>query len=213
MKRHPPFKPQQILLNAIALGIFTALTGFTPLHGAEPLTGGYALPKGTNEFGLWAGGSPASFGNIEDREMLLVGLRYGRVLAAWDWVALEYTLDILPAAVVFEPDDVRRGSSTTYGAGIAPLGLKVSFAQQSRIKPFVAASLGFLYFGRDIPVPDSSHFNFTQEFGLGVDFFLAPKRALTLGYKVQHLSNAGIGDRNPGLNSHIIYAGFSFFTP
>jgi hypothetical protein len=90
--------------------------------------------------------------------------------------------------------------------------LKLSFGQ-SWIKPFIAENAVFLYFQRAIPIPGSSHFNFAAEIGLGIDFFLTPKRALTLGYKVHHISNAGIGGSNPGLNSHIIYAGYSFFTP
>jgi hypothetical protein len=205
--------------NVIAVLFFSAFFLDTaPLHGAEPApaTSAYALTKGTNEFGLWAGGSPDStriIGNIEDRKLLLLALRYGRVLAAWESISLEYTLDIFPAAVVFEPDHVRRGSSTIYGAGLSPLGLKVNFGQQSWIKPFVAASVGFLYFEDDVPVPHSSRFNFTPELGLGVQFFLAPKRAVTLGYKLHHISNANTGRRNPGMDSHVFYAGFSFFTP
>jgi hypothetical protein len=214
LKRPPRLNPQQNLVKLFAIGVFSTLVASAPLQGAEPSPGaGYALAKGTNEFGLWAGGSPDSVGNIEDRQLLLVALRYGRVLAAWEPVTLEYTLDIFPAAVVFEPKHVRHGSSTIYGAGLSPLGFKLNFLPQSWIQPFVAGSVGFLYFQHDIPVPDSSRLNFTPEAGLGVQFFLAPQRALTLGYKFQHISNAGISDRNPGLNSHVIYAGFSFFTP
>jgi opacity protein-like surface antigen len=176
----------------------------------------YRLVRGMNEFGLWAGGSPDSFdfiGTVEDRELLLFGLRYGRVLGAWESVSLEYMLDILPAAVVFEPGNVRRGSSTIYGAGLSPLGFKLNFGQESWIKPFLAASVGFLYFQKDIPVPGSSRFNFTPELGLGAQFFITPKKALTLGYKWHHMSNANSGRSNPGMDSHVFYAGFSFFTP
>ena len=134
-------------------------------------------------------------------------------MAAWESVSLEYTLDIFPAALVFEPDRVRRGRSTIYGAGLSPLGFKINFGQQSWIKPFVAASVGFLYFEKDTPVPHSSRLNFTPEIGLGVQFFLAPKSAVTLGYKLHHMSNANTGRRNPGMDSHVIYAGYSFFTP
>jgi hypothetical protein len=203
----------------IGLPLFSALVCFTPVHGAETPTGtgaSYALTKGTNEFGLWAGGSPDSskiIGSTENRNLLLVSLRYGRVLAAWESLSLEYTLDIFPAAVVFEPDRVRRGRSTIYGAGLSPLGFKINFAQESWIKPFVATSVGFLYFVDDVPVPRSSRFNFTPEIGLGVQFFLTPKNAMTLGYKFHHMSNANTGRRNPGMDSHVIYAGFSFFTP
>jgi opacity protein-like surface antigen len=207
---------QRFRLIAVLLG--ACLIHIAPVHGAErpSVAGAYALTKGTNEFGLWGGGSPDSFdfiGTVEDRELLLFGLRYGRVLGAWESVSLEYTLDIIPAAVVFEPDSVRRGSSTIYGAGLSPLGFKLNIGQESWIKPFLAAAVGFLYFEKDIPVPRSSRFNFTPELGLGVQFFLAPKRALTLGYKWHHMSNANTGRSNPGMDSHVFYAGFSFFTP
>jgi Lipid A 3-O-deacylase (PagL) len=205
--------------SIIVILLFGALVSSKPLHGAETVASAgasYALVRGTNEFGLWAGGSPDStrvFGLAENRKLLLISLRYGRILADWESLSLEYTLDIFPAAVVFEPDRVRRGKSTIYGAGLSPLGFKINFGQASWIKPFVAASLGFLYFEDDIPVPRSSRFNFTPEFGLGVQFFLAPKNALTLGYKLHHISNANTGRSNPGMDSHVIYAGFSFFTP
>lgn len=216
--RHVLSLPRNVI-EAIAFLIFSGLASFTPLHGAEPapaVGAGYALLERTHEFGLWVGGSPDSSrigGNTEDRRLLLVGLRYGRILSAWESLSLEYTLDIFPAAVVFEPERVRRGSSTIYGAGLSPLGLKVNFAQQSWIKPFVAASIGFLYFEDDIPVPRSSRFNFTPEIGLGAQFFLAPKRAVTIAYKLHHMSNANTGQSNPGMDSHVLYAGFSFFTP
>jgi hypothetical protein len=211
MKRTGSFLAAIILLLG---GVFAS---FTPAHSAAAAAGsGYSLTRGTNEFGLWAGGSPNSsefIGLTEDRNLFLLGLRYGRVLAAWDSISLQYTLDIIPVALMFEPDRVRRGDSTIYGAGLTPLGFKLNFGQQSRIKPFIALSVGFLYFERDVPVPGSSRFNFTPELGLGLQYFLAPKSAITLGYKLQHISNAGISSRNPGVDFHLFYAGYSFFTP
>lgn len=208
------------ILTVLVLLPLAAMIFWTPLHGAEalqaPVQSSYALLEGTNEFGLWVGGSPdstRSIGKTEDRRLLLVALRYGRVLAAWESTSLEYTLDIFPAAVVFVPEDARRSRSTIYGAGISPLGLKLNFGQQSWIKPFVGASVGFLYFEDDVPVPRSSRFNFTPEIGLGLQFFLNPKNAVTVGYKFHHISNANTGRRNPGMDSHVFYAGFSFFTP
>jgi opacity protein-like surface antigen len=219
MKKIDALSLPRHLVEFMGLLLFSSLACFTSVHGAETRPGAgasYALAKGTNEFGVWAGGSPDSsrtIGKVEDRNLLLFALRYGRILAAWESLSLEYTLDIFPAAVVFQPDRVRRGRSTIYGAGLSPLGFKINFAQESWIKPFVAASVGFLYFQDDVPVPRSSRFNFTPEIGLGAQFFLVPKTAVTLGYKLHHISNANIGRRNPGMDSHVIYAGFSFFTP
>lgn len=219
MKNSAALRLARNLARVMMLVVLGAFFCFKPLHGAETPAGvssNYALLKGTNEFGLWAGGSPDSvdlIGTVEDRKLALFALRYGRVLADWDSLSLEYTLDIFPVAVVSEPDRVRRGNSTIYGAGLSPLGLKLNLGQQSWIKPFVAASVGVLYFERDVPVPRSSRFNFTPELGLGVQFFLARKNALTVGYKLHHMSNANSSRNNPGMDSHVIYAGFSFFTP
>jgi opacity protein-like surface antigen len=208
----------QKLCLATGLLAFIVLGGFSSVQAADsPTSGGaYALRAGMNEFGFWLGGSPDTaqlIGTVEDRQLLLLALRYGRILQTWDAAALEYTLDLYPAVVYFEPSNVRRGSSTIYGAGLSPIGLKLNFAPQSWLQPFVAASVGFVYFTHDVPVPSSSRFNFTPELGLGLQFFIAPKRALTIGYKLHHISNANTGHSNPGMDSHVIYAGFSFFTP
>ena len=216
MKMKPVLSLRVRIARVTAFFLFAALSSWTPLHGAElpqaTTQPSYALLKGMNEFGLWLGGSPTSskiVGDTGNRRLLLVGLRYGRILAAWESISLEYTLDVFPAAVVFEPG----GGSSTYGAGVSPLGFKLNFRQQGRIKPFLGGSIGFLYLEDDVPVPDSSRLNFATEIGLGLQFFLDPKRAVTLGYKFQHISNAGISRNNPGMDSHIFYAGFSFFTP
>ncbi len=194
---------------AIACAVLSA-----PVHGAETATSSYALRKGMNEFGVWAGGSPDSnvaIGKTPDTSLALLGLRYGRVLGDWDWASLQYTLDIIPAAGVFASESVRRDNAI-YGWGLSPLGLKFNFGQQSWVKPFVGASVGFLYFTDDVPVPRSSRFNFTPEFGVGVQFFTTPSHAITIGYKYHHISNGNTHRRNPGLDSNVIYAGFSFFT-
>ncbi|HKY08278.1 MAG TPA: acyloxyacyl hydrolase [Candidatus Binatia bacterium] len=208
--------PASRLLLAVMLWL-GAFVCFTSAYGAEtPAGSGYALARGTNEFGVWAGGSPDSnelLGSTKDRNLFLLGLRYGRVLGAWDWFSVEYTVDLFPVALMFEPDNVRRGDSTIYGAGVSPVGFKLNFGQQSRIKPFIALSFGFLYFEKQVPIPDSSRFNFATEVGLGVQYFVTPKNAITLGYKLHHISNAGTADRNPGVDSHLFYAGYSFFTP
>jgi hypothetical protein len=199
--------------------IVGALFLFASLDAAETsdpaVQSTFALAKGTNEFSLWAGGSPDSthfIGKARNRSLFLVGLRYGRILSERTWGSLEYTFDVIPAAVVYQPHGVK-GNSRIYGAGLSPLGFKVNFGQYSRIKPFVDGSVGFLYFQRDVPVPDSSRFNFTPQLGFGVQLFLTRKTALSLGYKYHHISSAGIGHRNPGLDSNVFHLDFSFFTP
>lgn len=40
---------------------------------------------------------------------------------------------------------------------------------------------------------------------------LRDKKAVSFGYKYQHLSNGYRADDNPGFDSNIFYVGFSFF--
>src|SRR4051794_5310592 len=112
------------ILRRALVGILVAVLLYGDADAADSGTAttapAYALTEGMNEFGVWAGGSPDSnvaIGATPDTSFLVVGLRYGRVLKAWESVSLEYTFDLLPAAVVFQPSSVRdgRGSASIYG--------------------------------------------------------------------------------------------------
>ena len=180
----------------------------------------YNLDKGMNEYGIWGGGSfdsPTVIGTAEDRKFFTLGLRYGRILGGSKRVAYEYTVDAVPIAVVFQPEFARafnrNPDRSIYGAGISPIGFKVNFNRQGRVKPFASTSGGFLYFRRPVPVdiPLATKFNFTFDFGGGVQIFTGSRRAVTLGYKFQHISNAGRSEVNPGLDANVFYVGFSWF--
>ena len=49
-------------------------------------------------------------------------------------------------------------------------------------------------------------FQFTSVVGLNYNFL----QSMTIGYRFQHMSNAGISDENPGLNMHLIEFGYRF---
>lgn len=196
---------------------------FVLLLTASPAYTQEAIEKNTNEFSVWGGGSfdsPTLIGTTEDRKFFITGLRYGRVLATSERVAFEYTVDVIPAAVVFQPEGSRftnvgadRGSASIYGAGIAPVGLKLYFRRQKRVKPFVDGSGGFLYFREPVPVniPGATKFNWTFDFGGGIQVSTGERRAITVGYKFHHISNAGRSEINPGLDANLFYVGFSIF--
>ncbi|HKC62344.1 MAG TPA: acyloxyacyl hydrolase, partial [Pyrinomonadaceae bacterium] len=123
----------------------------------------------------------------------------------------------VPLAIVFQPDFARafnrHPDHSVYGAGISPIGFRFIFNRQGKIKPFASTSGGFLYFRRPVPVDVSlaTRFNFTFEFSGGVQFFTGTRRAVTIGYRFQHISNGGRSVVNPGLDANVIYAGFSLF--
>ena len=185
----------------------------------------HSLGRNKNEFSLWVAGSfglPAALGGSRDRKIpLLVGLRYGRVLAASKYAGLEYTFDLVPAALVSGPKggfsnpgglaSPGGGRNYVYGAGFIPVGFKLFVAPEHRIKPYLTVSSGPIYFTKQVPVPDSANFNFISTAGGGVQIFLSSRRAINVEYRVGHLSNAGVGNLNPGFNSSTIHAGFSVF--
>ncbi len=49
-------------------------------------------------------------------------------------------------------------------------------------------------------------FQFTSEIGVNLNF----SRNWTVGYRFQHMSNAGIASENPGLNTHLLELGYRF---
>jgi len=118
----------------------------------------FQLKRGDNEFGGWAGFSPAAttaFGGLHkdeaaDRRFFLAAFHYGRTLAANNSLALQYSLDAIPVTVATGVITSRRtvGGVTTftretaYGGGLTPLGLQLDFANGSKIHPFVHVNGG-----------------------------------------------------------------------
>ena len=176
-----------------------------------------------NEFGVWGSisfDSPTWIGKTPDARFGNIGLRYGRVLAANDDLALSWTIDAVPVAVlsVNRFTLVPSGSGTltfqrtrdrTYGAGLSPIGLKLNFRRSRMVQPFAAGTGGFLYFSKDVPVDGAKRFNFTFDFGGGVDFVRESGHAFSVGYKYQHISNGDRSPINPGVDVQLIYLGFS----
>ena len=211
----------------------TADNGARDTSAAETAAAGsvsYAVEKGTNEFGVWGGGSfasPTLIGTAKEHRFAIAGLRYGRVFAASRNVAYAYTADVIPVAVVFMPDRNLTsfpppGSGLTpvtfsarggavYGAGAAPIGFKVNFNRRGRTQPFVAASGGFLHFTRPVPQFGATQFNFTFDFGGGLQIMTEARRAFTVGSRYHHISNAYRNHINPGLDANLFYLGFSIF--
>lgn len=185
------------------------------LASAQASGGSFGLEKSAHEFGVWGGGSldsPTLIGKFEDARLGLLGVRYARVLARGENVTLKYTSDAVPVAVLSFPvlstPGVRR---TVYGAGLSPVGFQVNFRRRERVQPFAQASGGFLYFAERIPDSSGAQFNFTADFGGGVQVKSGARRAWTFGYRYHHISNGYRASQNPGFDSNLFYVGFSFF--
>lgn len=187
--------------------------------------GAWAQQPGTgdlkNEFGIFAGYSPVNvqgIGITSDRDLFLLNLQYARVLGTTENTTIKYTAGLVPVAFVNQPAELFQPSTgpayvlpskRIYGGGVDPIGFQWNFRRQRAWQPFLNTQGGFLYFTDQVPVPESSQFNFTFSFGAGVQVFRGT-RSLTLGYKFHHISNAQTGHYNPGIDSNLFYVGWSF---
>jgi hypothetical protein len=204
-----------MLLLGFSVAALAQTTAPTPNEGIQ---------KRWNEFGVWGGlsfDSPTLIGKTPDARFGNIGLRYGRVLKTSKTIAFEWTIDAIPVAVLSNTRFIVVPSGTgfvftqtrksVYGWGAAPIGLKFNFRRNRRVQPFGQATGGFLYFNEQVPVAGASRFNFTFDFSGGVQIVNSNRRAFTIGYKYQHISNGYRANFNPGVDVQMVFAGFSVF--
>ena len=96
------------------------------------------------------------------------------------------------------------GRADTYAGALSPLGARVSALPWWRVQPSVALDLGFVASLRDLPIEQSDQFNYTFSFGPGVQFFGDRNTSWRVEYIYRHMSNAGQGFQNPGVDQGVI---------
>lgn len=102
------------------------------------------------------------------------------------------------------------GTRWTYAAGLSPLGQRVVFLPRRAIRPYLVVNAGFLASTRELPSPESSAFNFTFAFGGGLAFPFAGDRAISVDYRIHHLSNHSLGVTNPGIDNQVVRLSYHF---
>jgi lipid A 3-O-deacylase len=99
----------------------------------------------------------------------------------------------------------------THGVGFTPK-IKYSFVAWDRIRPYAEFAGGPFWSDLTGKIPEESgQFNFILSAGFGVSYFLTDQAALNIGYRFQHISNAGTSYPNIGLNASLPFGGFSFY--
>jgi hypothetical protein len=116
------------------------------------------------------------------------------------------------------------GGGTFRGVSITPVIFRWNFLNHStRFKPWFQAAGGVIYTTHKFPpdqlVPEgtpggggTSVWNFSPQGGIGVHYFLRPKRSIDLGVNAIHISSASLGDKNPGVNASIqVQVGYTYW--
>lgn len=153
------------------------------------------------EKSVFLGGS-TSFANTPSAQTLIAGLRFGRVLTNEHGSnflrgTFELGFDVIP---VYEFWIHGNGQ---YAAAIDPFVAKWNFTNCCKMAPYVAAVGGVVFSTKNLPPGDTSTVNFTSGLELGDHIFRRDRRSLNFAVKIYHLSNASLGNKNPGINGAV----------
>lgn len=110
---------------------------------------------------------------------------------------------------------------TYTGVSLTPFQLRWNLTSGKKVMPWVQGAGGLIWTNHkypafpaagspinltnDGPNADASVWNFTPQGGVGVHYFIRPKRSIDIGANAIHISSASLGDRNPGVNATIMF--------
>ncbi len=164
--------------------------------------------NGGHEIQVWAAGGHSIFGGIGLTSVFDAGARYGWILTGPHCPSFlrgrfEYAVDGVPLFVVAQP------LNTTYGLSFDPLVLKWNFERHGRFSPYAELSGGALFTNHDVPSYTNT-VNFTPSAAIGTHI-LGAKYNWSVEVRYLHISNAGLADPNPGLNTLQVRVGVGRF--
>jgi len=184
-------------------GLLLLLLFYAPCATAQA-----APVQGDHELQLWTGGGPGVNGGVGGISTWNVGLRYGWILTGLHGPGIlrgqfEYAVDVVPVFWVFEP------KGTAYGFVLDPFALKWDFRERRQLIPYFEISGGPLFTSRDVP-PGISRVNFASGAAVGL-YFPAGKFRWSAELRYTHISDAGLTNPNPGVNTIQVRLGFGVF--
>jgi len=114
---------------------------------------------------------------------------------------MQFQLETFISGVSQPHSNVEAGGGFALKIGILP----ESFALQ----PYIKAGTGMLYMSQHTHA-QGTQFNFYEYGGAGAHWFINKNIALTAEYRFRHVSNAGLSERNGGINTSFALAGISY---
>lgn len=141
----------------------------------------------------------------------------GGAAVQWDWSGDLVSLGSWSLAGYWEAslsywdgDNGRTGNGDLGEIGFTPVFRLLPRSQWGALRPYVEGGIG-VHLMSDTEFGDRDFdiaFAFGDHLGTGVRF--GANEAFEVGYRFQHLSNASIGDDNPGINFHLLRLGYDF---
>ncbi|MGB7847128.1 MAG: acyloxyacyl hydrolase [Candidatus Acidiferrum sp.] len=168
-----------------------------------------AGPDGaSSEWQVWTGGGHGINGSTSGTGVWNLGLRYGLILTSPHGPGflrgqLEYAFDVVPVWAIVQKTD------TAYGGGVNPFAFKWIVTSPKKVKPYFVIEGGTLFTNTKVP-EGTSQINFTTSGGLGAHF-LGARHNLSAEVRFMHISNAGMSNPNPGINTIQVRIGLGAF--
>lgn len=102
-----------------------------------------------------------------------------------------------------------------HGIGITPLLFRWTLSRPDRIRPYGQLGGGLLWTATKFPQSEgrlvTSNVNFTPQLELGVQIPTRSRRSLDVSARAVHISSAGLGVSNPGVNVNVqLHVGYSW---
>lgn len=212
---------------ALSQAAAASSSAFTPTH--RPLEfgvlaqGGVGLTEDRNDFSFFMLGGQAGKVLTSD---IGPGLLHGN---------FEYGIQVFPFWQSYTPTIQRRTcvaegacsapyktGGTYTGISITPILLRWNFTGSGHRKliPWAQGGGGMIWTNHKYPgvggppyneindgsAANTSVWNFTPQFGVGLHYFLSPRRSVDFGANAIHISSASLGDKNPGVNASIQFS-------
>jgi hypothetical protein len=167
-----------------------------PAHA--PLRTGSWEVGGTVAYSL-SGFYGAHIGTVVRAVWFLPHIGYTFVEVPWG----SFQVYVVPqGAFIFTPQK-------TYAIGLAAI-FRHTFYLSRRFMPYIDGGAGFLNTNlRTRSLGESIEFD--PQFGAGFYVHMTERLSFLAGFRFHHISNAGMAERNLGINSYFPYAGLSFF--
>jgi hypothetical protein len=102
------------------------------------------------------------------------------------------------------------GRRWTYAQGLSPAGTRINLLPHRRLQPTASFLAGYILSAKKIPLDSAGAFNFTFEFGAGLEYYQSHSRSIRLEYQIHHFSNAYTADTNPGVDNGLFKVTYNF---
>jgi Lipid A 3-O-deacylase (PagL) len=96
------------------------------------------------------------------------------------------------------------------GQAMSPIGFDWNFLPLRRMQPFLDGHGGYMYSTQPVPINYAGSFNFTFDFGAGIEIYRTRRRSIRAEYRYHHLSNHNTASENPGVDNGLLQVTWCF---